>query len=341
MEKERYSLVDVFENNIWTDSCPVDIRQGALIYDALVGQHCLQLQMVNLGEKTLVSVYVDVYCYDDSGNLLLGEPINIIYRDLSAPKDAVFGDTETFYLRSGRVKSVSCHVVRVMYLDGQIWRPQGRPVRVNAQSFETLEPDLKQIFFKRLRESYFSGVETEFNVIARQDEDFWVCTCGKANENNLENCRRCGMNRAWILQNLNVETLSALRDEQAKPQETEKAADQAEEKAPEKAEEVKEPGRTVLLEEPDPRLADALDGKTGKYIPIREKNAAAAPAPAQPKKQPSKQMPASAPVVDVQEEDEEDEEGIEATSRLIKIALGVTSVLLVLVACGIVWYFVS
>ncbi len=334
MEKERYSLVDVFENNIWTASCPVDIRQGALIYDTLVGQHCLQLQMVNLGQKPLISVYVDVYCYDEGGNLLLGEPINIIYRDLNTPKDGVFGDTETFYLRSGRVKSVSCHVVRVMYLSGEIWKPAGRPVRVNAQSFDQLEPDLKQLFFQRLRDSYFSGVETEFKVIARQDHDFWVCTCGKANDNDQEQCQRCGMNRAWILQNLNVEALCALRDAKAEAQAAQQAPEQ--EQAAQPAGEG-EPDRTVQLDEPDPRLTP-MDGATGRYVPLREKSAQQAANAVPPVYETAAPEETYDPYDPYEDELEDPDEG-ERVSLAIKIALGVASVLLVATIAGILWYF--
>ncbi|MGI5900094.1 MAG: hypothetical protein ACOX8S_09285 [Christensenellales bacterium] len=213
MENERYSLIEVFDNDMWVPKSPVEVLQGALIMDSLVGQHCLQLSLLSSTDKRISSVYIDIFCYDDQGEPIFDEPVSVIYKDIINTKGVAFGEDETHYLRSGRVTKVQCFVTRVVYGDGRVWRGQDEPVRISAHDFDELGDDLKAIFNELLKNSFYSSIDTEYRFLPRQDEHFWVCTCGRANENDNTSCQRCGMNRTWIMQNLNMVHLRHILDE--------------------------------------------------------------------------------------------------------------------------------
>ncbi len=213
MENERFSLIEVFDNDMWVPKSPVEVLQGALIMDSLVGQHCLQLSLLSSTDKRISSVYLDIFCYDDQGEPIFEEPVSVIYKELRNSKGIAFGEDETHYLRSGRVASVKCFVTRVVYGDGKVWRSQEEPVQISAHDFDELGDELKAIFNEILKNSFYSSIDTEYKFLPRQDEHFWVCTCGRANENESSSCQRCSMNRTWIMQNLNIMHLRHILDE--------------------------------------------------------------------------------------------------------------------------------
>ena len=212
MENERFSLVKIFDNDMWVPQSPVEVLQGALINDSLVGQNCLQLALFSTTSGKISSVYVDIFCYDASSNSLFEEPIGVIFRDLHVTKGSVFGEGDTHYLRSGKVESVKCAVSRVVFSDGKVWRSQEEPIEITAHSFDELDDNLKAVFYELLSDSFYSGVDTEYKYLPRQDEHFWVCTCGRANETEATACQRCGMSKAWILQNLSIMNLRRILD---------------------------------------------------------------------------------------------------------------------------------
>ena len=213
MQNERYALIGLFENHIWQKSCPVEIVEGALIIDNLIGQNAVQLSLLNLCGKTLMSVNVDVFCYDAKGKPLFSEPVPIVYKDIPADKNVPFGEDGTFFLRSGRVGSVRCCVNKVILLDGTVWKAETEPVGFKCKPFDMLDDEYKAIFQEQLRSSLYAGVECDYKYLPMEGPGYWVCACGHANDSADSHCRRCGMNRTWILQHLNEEFLARIRAE--------------------------------------------------------------------------------------------------------------------------------
>ena len=269
MENERYSLVKIFDNDMWVPKSPVEVLQGALIMDSLIGQNCLQLSLVSTAGSKISSVYVDVFCYGADGNQLFDEPVDIIFRDLQISKGVVFGENDTHYLRSGKVESVKCAVSRVVYSDGKVWRSQEAPVEITAHSFDELDDHLKAVFNEILNDSFYSEINTEYKYLPRQDEHFWVCTCGRANETEASACQRCGMSRAWILQNLNIMHLRRILDgrvEKARQEAEDErqraaAAKQAEETLTrlQEAEKIEEPSTASLVQPKPEAFSEAIE----------------------------------------------------------------------------------
>lgn len=219
INSERYSLVGFFDNNIWIRSCPVEVLQGALIMDSLIGQNCLQMSLVNHTDKRILSVYVDIFLRDASGDPLLdGQSVGVVYRDMNMDKGVPFGDEVTIYLRSGRVRSVECIVSRVLYMDGNVWHAAEKPVRIKAEPYYTLREDLRTLFEEEVKNSKYADSGYEFKYVPSNKSSYWVCTCGRANDAGAESCQRCGMECDWLLGTLNVSYLERLARERREQQ---------------------------------------------------------------------------------------------------------------------------
>ncbi|MBE5761882.1 MAG: hypothetical protein E7334_07795 [Clostridiales bacterium] len=323
MMSERYVLLKIFENNIWQRSCPVEITEGALISDTLIGNVCLQLSLVNTTDKRIIRVYVDVYCFDKDGNPLLdGAPVGIIYSDAHMERGIPFGLDLTANLRSGRVDSVKCYVTKVIYLDGNNWRDsECTPVELDYKPIDSMEAPLLDIFAELYNQSYYRDNYDLFKYIPEETSDHWLCTCGRANENELGGCARCGMNKNWLMSSLSPAALkkvykdrveaaaaqeraaqaaaAAAAAEQARRAQQAQAISQAQNVRPTKGYEpaVVEP---IPTQNPQPAEAPSqstVSGDTAAYKPIRaSKNRDAQPLqPIKPRAKAEKVIPAPAP----------------------------------------------
>ncbi len=208
MENSRYSLIDIFTPCTWQHGCPIEVLEGALIFDNLVGQHCIQLSLAANADLSISTVHVDVSCYDVNNTFLLGEPVNLVYKNIEAERNVPFGLDETFYLRSGRVASVRCAISQVVLRDGTSWHADQRAIEVRPKPYDSLEAPLREVFEDNLQNSYYADTQCDFSYLPRQEKQFWLCACGHCNDNEQTTCARCDMNRAWLLANLSRETLA-------------------------------------------------------------------------------------------------------------------------------------
>ena len=84
MNKERFGIVKELEFKNWHREWPIDIIRGVLTKDTLKNELLLQLKILNVNKREIKSLYIDIFCYDDSNEIIVGneDKIRHIYQDI-------------------------------------------------------------------------------------------------------------------------------------------------------------------------------------------------------------------------------------------------------------------
>ena len=201
--KSRYRKIkDLDFNSYYVDS-PIEIDKGALLFDIEMNKVLLQLRFNNVSDKRVNSVHISVECFDDTGDPIPG--INLIehaYQDLSVDTRSSFGDKEPIIL-DRRVRNVRVVINKVSVDSGETWR------NIDAEDFTSpkqesindLGLDLVDQLNRQVKVSEIGSAE-RIKFFPIQNDDNWICSCGRYNPNDSDSCIRCGITKDWIFSNI-------------------------------------------------------------------------------------------------------------------------------------------
>ena len=95
--------------------------------------------------------------------------------------------------------------MKVTYKDGHVWHysggqftpPKQKPINsLQPDLFEQLNRDIQSISPKERERIVF---------VPQQLDNYWLCTCGRPNNNDAGECCRCGIEKNWVFENINEE----------------------------------------------------------------------------------------------------------------------------------------
>lgn len=214
---ERYSNVFALPQNLYAVGSPVMIAAGTLLKDNQTGKIVAQLKFRSISDKIIKAVKVKLDLFDTADSPI-AEPVVYDYLDLSASRDAEFGQKTPVPIPNNKARSYKVIVTEVVFADkatwsatGEVWEPLSNPVRLPFNDPELLKQ--YQLLF---------GSNSKF--VPGEEKDLWHCTCGTWNHTG-EVCHVC-WNYLSALQNVDMAELTAAKEERVAAEEKEKAVEQ-------------------------------------------------------------------------------------------------------------------
>lgn len=197
---ERYSNVFMLPQNLYAVGSPVVIAAGTLLKDNQTGRIVAQLKFRSISDKIIKAVKVRLDLFDTAGSPI-AESVVFDYLDLSASRDAEFGQKTPVPISDNKARSYKASITEVVFADkcvwsatGEAWEPLSSPVPLTIS-----DPELLKQYQKR----FGSGSR----YVPKEEKDLWYCTCGVLNHSG-ENCHVC-RNSLFELQTVDMAELEA------------------------------------------------------------------------------------------------------------------------------------
>lgn len=190
----------------WYLDLPFEILQSAINISPNKDSVYLNLNMLNIGEKPIRSVYFQFKCYDDTGDELAKEGFYYAYQDMEINPDREFGKYINISLPDFRTRNIEILFEKMAFTDGSvITKNDIHPKEPLMQGKTISDPDLTNLAFARhcggkenYRPQYFPVANTY---------DKWLCTCGRTNI-NTGTCYKCGRTISQNRQLFSAESIS-------------------------------------------------------------------------------------------------------------------------------------
>jgi len=185
--------------------CPVEIEKGSLFLDTQTKAVSLQLKLTVQGNnyKEISSVTLKIFGFDDAGDEVQGiNPIIYTYMDVFLLGEKSFGEN-TSIIVDPRIRRIKVDLARVVMLNGNIWKFGGSEITPPEQKpISTLRNDLLEQLKRdtgHLQSKEFERVE----FFPKQLDEYWLCTCGRPNNNTADKCTRCNLSKEWTFKFVN------------------------------------------------------------------------------------------------------------------------------------------
>lgn len=200
---ERYTKLFALPENQYAVGAPILIAAGALLKDNQTGKVLAQFKFKSISPKEIKAVKISVTAFDVSGKEVKGVA-EYQYLDLSAFRDAEFGQKQAVPLPDAVTRTIGVECTGVVFEDGSVWEAprtaQWKPLPKQTD----LAQQLKDVSLV----SQYRRDTTESARFAVLDyEDLWLCACGSVNHSDETKCHSCQQNKAALTAALDTETL--------------------------------------------------------------------------------------------------------------------------------------
>lgn len=197
-----FSIVKQFDKPQFLEDCPVLLRQYRVLKDDQTNSTYLQLLFENLGNKTITSLSLDVYCYDQNG-FEVQRICPFTYEDISFAPFTKFGKGMAITLQNQNTMEIKAAPVLLRFIDSSGWKNKSekgyhRIPLTNVRQMTLYEQFERDCSNKGIRNiSYMPAFY----------EHLWICTCGALNSRYKDTCKTCGTEQKWLLEHSNSEYL--------------------------------------------------------------------------------------------------------------------------------------
>ena len=202
--------------------------RGKTVSDIESGKIYLALELLNVGEKPIVGVGIQIFFFEEKSNVPVAKPE--YYFDLKeippeafvadikpekhrsvAENNVLFGNDYFIELTDNYFKRIDIGVTSVTFADGTSEK-YAAVSRSEYNTFNSLDKEKKTAYddiniYGSLEERYPA------RFIPTKDEMTWVCCCGAKNPIAEEKCAVCKRERDWQFENLTVQNLEKVADD--------------------------------------------------------------------------------------------------------------------------------
>lgn len=218
---ERYSNLFRLPDKLYTQGSPLLVAAGALLKDNQTGHILAQLKFRNLSNKGIKAVKVRIRAFDVVGAEIQGIS-EYQYLDLSAPRNAEFGQKTAIPLPNPITRSFSVVCTTVIFLDNTLWEPEEHAVWAPLPQQKELQNRLGN-----LTRHYQDSTSFLSRFEPLEYSDLWLCSCGQINNHTERTCFHCRLTKekifsAFDLKELNKKHNLFLLEEQKRKEEAEK-----------------------------------------------------------------------------------------------------------------------
>ena len=180
---ERYSRLYGLPQNLYAVGSPVVIAAGTLLKDNQTGNVVAQLKFHSISDKIVKVVKVKLDLFDTAGSPI-AESVVFDYLDLSASRDAEFGQKTPVPVPDNKVRSYNAAVTEVVFGDKSVWTATG-------EVWEQLSNPVPLAFGDpELLKQYQLRFGSNSKYTPKEEKGLWHCTCGALNHTG-ENCHLC------------------------------------------------------------------------------------------------------------------------------------------------------
>lgn len=183
---ERYQNLFTLPENLYTAGAPVLIAAGALLKDNQTGKVLAQLKLKNINKKAIKAMTVKIKPFDTVGNSL-GDEIEYLYLDLTAKRNAFFGQKTPIILPNATTRAFSVIVSEVIFGDNSIWLGTAEP----WESLLAPAPLVQELKDKELAKQYRIKYGKDCKNLFKAEKDLWYCPCGALNHKEETTCHLC------------------------------------------------------------------------------------------------------------------------------------------------------
>lgn len=218
---ERYTKLFALPENLYSVGAPVVIAAGALQKDNQTGKVFAQLKIRNIQDKSIKAATVKITPFDPAGKPL-GEAVDYQYLDLTAERDADFGQKTPVILPEAATRSFSVSVSEVIFSDNSIWTASNeawKPLSI------PVTPE-KEFTDGELAKQYRVKYGVDCKCVFKKEKDLWRCACGAVNHDSEKICHSCQRARTTLAA-LNVDELKADRDQRLAAEQKKAAEEKA------------------------------------------------------------------------------------------------------------------
>ena len=199
---ERYSSLFRLPEKLYTQGSPLLIAAGALLKDNQTGNILAQIKFRGLSNKEIKAVKVNIRAFDISGAEMQGVD-GYQYLDLSAARNAEFGQKTAVTLPDSVTRSFSVVCTSVIFSDNSVWEAEENAVWEPLPKQQNLEN-----LIGNLAQQYRRDTSIQSHLEPLEYSDLWICSCGAVNRRRESQCCCCGVNRNTIFSALNAESLT-------------------------------------------------------------------------------------------------------------------------------------
>lgn len=217
MKQEKFSIINENTDTPFFAGNPVWIRKTQLLLDEELMQEFLICELLNVDERIVSEVYLDVICYDENSGILTALKDAKI-GDIYALPHSTFGIDSPIKLSVSNAASVKVTVTKVVFTEGENWRHEGGNGKQLPVAEKSNLPAALMAQFELECEK--EKVKSEFKF--REFSDHWDCSCGTHNENSREECAFCGAKRDWLREHYDLSYLAAALEERLTAEKNEK-----------------------------------------------------------------------------------------------------------------------
>jgi TolA-binding protein len=186
---------------------PLEIESGLLLLNKTTREVSLQLRVnvIKITNSEISSVTLNVECRDDAGDLIPEiNPFKYTYRDIFLLNSKSFGAINPIVLDT-RVRRVKVSIYRVVFMDCTVWSPIEEGFKSPEQILvNSLSADLLEQLYRDILSLPQMNIERVVFVPQQLDE-YWLCTCGRPNKKDAEECCRCGFSKTLVFNVFNLE----------------------------------------------------------------------------------------------------------------------------------------
>lgn len=193
MSNERYEKLFSADRNLYSEGSPIVISAGALLKDKLDDSIVAQIKFMNIVNKRIKSVKIQLVVYDSVGRKL-EEIIDFEYLDLCESRDVEFGQKTPIRIPNNRARRFTIGIEEVCFDDDTVWHESdGEWTPIGQQD------KIDSIFSNNdIKEQYLieHGDKSIYQI--KSYKDIWMCACGAINRLDEKECHRCGKTKEYF-----------------------------------------------------------------------------------------------------------------------------------------------
>lgn len=169
-------------------NCPVENLKTIVKTSSDAQEPYLLLKLLNISDKIITSVDLEVTIFDESGNKIVSIPVELT--DLNAQPKEFFAQNKAIALDElYDEKQISVLVQKVVFENDDV------PYEFSEENlidYDNTEASLNDAM--NIRELFPDAV-----CFAEEKENYWRCPCGRPNATDADTCVRCGSEKEDVL----------------------------------------------------------------------------------------------------------------------------------------------
>lgn len=185
---ERYHRILSIDEMYFQEDSPLLLEKAALLFDRKKQVNIFQGRFINMWNKSIFAVYINIGCFDVFGKKL-GD-VQGSYLDMDISQNVSFGDNIPVEIPYLDARKFVFTISKIAFKDGEIKECALQLYNVaNAQSISSSCSYEEQY----IREINNLNPRVECKNIVVCNKTYWICSCGALNYKSSSRCRVCNL----------------------------------------------------------------------------------------------------------------------------------------------------